>query len=55
MDMKKIFNKETATKLLPILIAGTIAIIQEVNEQKESRKIDNMEKRISDLENKKES
>ena len=52
MDIKKIFSKENAAKLLPILVAGVIAIVQEVNEQKESRKIDNMEKRISELENK---
>lgn len=53
--MKKVFSKETATKLLPIIIAGAIAIVQEINEQKESRKIDDMERRIGELENKKES
>lgn len=55
MNMKHLFSKETATKLVPIIIAGVIAVCGELSDQKEAKKISDMEKRIAELENKKES
>jgi hypothetical protein len=53
--MRNSFSKETATKLVALFVAGAIAVFGEWNDQKEAKKISDMERRIAKLENKKES
>lgn len=55
MDMKKIFSRDNAPKLIALLIALGVAGFNEISEQKEAKRIDDMEKRIAELETKKES
>lgn len=39
---------------VPIVIAGALAVVQAIEEQREQKRIDDMEKRIEELESKDE-
>lgn len=47
--MKKI-NISKLTKWIPVLIAGAVAVVQAIGEQKEEERINDMEERIAKLE-----
>lgn len=48
--MKKIFTMSNIIKFAPVVIAAAAAVSQAIGEIKEADKIDDMERRISELE-----
>lgn len=50
MSKKSCINK--IVKWIPVAVAGVVAVVQAIGDQKEENRIDDMEKRISNLERK---
>lgn len=48
-------NKKSIVKWIPVIIAAAVAAFQTISEQKEQERIDSMDRRIAELENKEEA
>lgn len=48
-------NTKNIVKWIPVVIAAAVAAFQTIGEQKEQEKIDDMDRRITNLENKEDA